>query len=123
MSANKKDFRIDWPCEMVVSSRRKEEAMRPVLHRRGEWGRGRDLPEERLKEIEQAGKRNGMSLYQALSLHRGLLRSFNSKRFQSSSAMGSNKGQQHVAALFEQALVDHLKSVLGKKSGVFLTER
>ena len=98
-----------------------------TLHRKGEWGRGRDLPKKRLQEIQEACNNNGMTLYQALSLRRTMLRSFKNgmKRVNQSKAMGSNKGQQENARLFEEALETYLSSSLkgqvkGKK--VFITE-
>lgn len=104
---------ISWPCNSVVESKRVENAMRPVLHRKGEWGRGRN----------KAGNRHGMTLYQALSLRRGLLRWFNRAKFHQSSPMGSDRGQQDVATLFEDAVVSYLRSSLGTSPGIFLTEK
>ena len=98
-----------------------------TLHRKGEWGRGRDLPKTRLQEIQKACDINGMTLYQALSLRRTMLRSSKNgmKRVNQSKSMGSNKGQQEIAGLFEEALETHLYSSLkdqakGKK--LFITE-
>ena len=113
---------ISWPCNSVVASKRVEYALKPVLHRKGEWGRGRDLPPERLDEIQKACNRHGVTLYQALSFRRGLLRSFNRAKFHQSSAMGSDRGQQDVASLFEEAVVAYLRSCLGTNPGIFLTE-
>ena len=115
-------IRITWQCNSVVASKSCELAMQHVLHRKGEWGRGRDLPPKRLDEISQAAEKQGMTLYQALSLRRGLLRSFNMRRFVQSSAMGTQAGQQDVATMFEEAVESFLRKETGNKSGIFLTE-
>ena len=116
---------IDWPCEMVVASRNSEEMMCQVVHRSGEWGRGRDLPKERIDEISQACSQHGMTLYQALSLRRTMLRSFpgGMRRVNQSASMGTNHGQNQVSALFEEALVAYVRSVTAGSGSIFRTER
>jgi hypothetical protein len=115
---------IKWPCDMAVASQKNETKVREIVHRKGEWGRGRDLPQHRLDEISRACSDNGMTLYQALSLRRSLLRSLpgGMRRVSQSSSMGTSSGQQEVAGLFEKAVESHLKSSLAGEKGVFLTE-
>ena len=48
---NQTTVSIDWPCNNVVPSKKCEVKVSQVLHRKGEWGRGRDLPQHRLDEI------------------------------------------------------------------------
>ena len=110
---------------MVVASRKSEEALCQVLHRSGEWGRGRDLPQHRLDEISQACDQYGMTLYQALSLRRSLLRSFpgGMRRVTHSSSMGSAQGQRHIASLFEDALLSFLREATLGRGDVVRTER
>ena len=122
---------IPWPLEQVVASRKSEARVSQVLHRKGEWGRGRDLPADRLREIEDACNRNGMNLFQALSMRRSMLRAMpgGMNKVNRSSAMGSNQGQQDIARLLEEATVQYIKDTItrkvGKKSAssYFLTER
>jgi hypothetical protein len=99
-----------WPCDGVVRSMSAERALAPVVLRRGEFGRGRDLPSHRLAEIESACARHGMSRFQALSFRRQLLRAQpgGMRRVNQSNAMGSAAGQQQVADLFERAVEAHL---------------
>jgi hypothetical protein len=96
------------------------------LHRKGEWGRGRDLPQHRLDQIQVSCEQNHITLYQALSLRRSMLRSFpgGMARVNQSSQMGSNTGQQKVASLFEEAVHSFLTDALASKSNekLFLTE-
>lgn len=122
-------IRIDWPCDMVVASKKNESRVRQVLHRKGEWGRGRDLPDRRLDEISNVCTQNGMTLYQALSLRRTMMRSFpgGMKRVNHSSSMGSSEGQQQVSALLEESiekfLIDVCKSKNENPRDVFRTEK
>jgi hypothetical protein len=115
---------IDWPCDSVVASKKCESTVIQVLHRKGEWGRGRDLPQRRLDEISRSCQEQGMTLYQALSLRRSMLRSLpgGMRRVNQSSSMGSAKGQQQIATLFEEALVAFLKTVTLGQDNVFRTE-
>jgi len=116
---------IEWPCEKVVPSKRCESRVIQTLHRKGEWGRGRDLPKDRLIEIQTACDENNMTLYQALSLRRTMLRTFpgGMKLVNQSQAMGTNAGQQEIATIFEQAVEKFLltlpRVVMGED---FLTE-
>lgn len=118
---------IQWPCQMVVPTKQCENRIIETLHRKGEWGRGRDLPQYRIDEITAACKKNHFTLYQALSLRRTMLRSFPNgmKRVNQSSQMGSNRGQQEVAMLFEKAVLDYVSKSLPNEHGVkyFLTEK
>jgi len=93
---NHTELTIDWPCDMVVASKRCEVKISEVVHRKGEWGRGRDLPQQRLDEIGSACDTHGVTLHQALSLRRSMLRSFpgGMRRVSQSSKMGSSQGQQ-----------------------------
>ncbi|KAL3796716.1 hypothetical protein HJC23_010016 [Cyclotella cryptica] len=117
---------INWACEKVVPSQKCERKVMAALHRKGEWGRGRDLPTTRLNEIQNACDKNDMTLYQALSLRRTLLRSFKGgmKRVTHSDAMGGSRGQQAIASLFEEALVSFLSSCFEDQvnAKVFITE-
>jgi hypothetical protein len=116
---------IDWPCESVVASKQCENAVIQVLHRKGEWGRGRDLAPHRLDRIHRSCQDQGMTLYQALSLRRSMLRSFpgGMRRVTQSSSMGNAKGQQQVSKLFEDAVVAFLKTATSVQAdNVFLTE-
>lgn len=115
---------IDWPCGMVVASENTETAVSRVLHRRGEWGRGRDLPQHRQDEIAAVCDAKGMTLHQALSLRRSMLRSFpgGMARVNQSQSMGSAQGQQQVATLFEEAVVAYVRDCTRGMNGVFLTE-
>lgn len=74
--------------------------------------RGRDLPAQRQKEIEEAAASNGMHLHQALSLRRQLLRAQpgGMHKFSTSGAMGSQQGQQNVADIFESCVFDALRT-------------
>lgn len=116
--------RITWPCDMAVASERCENKVRQVLHRKGEWGRGRDLPPCRKDEITKVCKANGMTLYQGLSLRRSVLRSFpdGMRRVNQDSRMGSNQGQQKAATLFEEAVASFVRSATVGEESVFLTE-
>mmetsp|Transcript_28242 Transcript_28242/g.46833 ORF Transcript_28242/g.46833 Transcript_28242/m.46833 type:complete len:242 (+) Transcript_28242:2748-3473(+) len=113
---------IYWPCEMVVPSKACEERLIKVLHRKGEWGRGRDLPKQRLEHIDIACKQNHLTLHQGLSLRRTMLRSFPNgmARVNTSSSMGSASGQQQVAALLENAVHSFLEAQSRKK--FFITQ-
>jgi hypothetical protein len=117
---------IEWPCEKIVSSEICERRVIQTLHRKGEWGRGRDLPRDRLGEIQAACSKNGMTLHQALSLRRTMLRTFphGMKRVTHSKAMGSSEGQQEIARLLEEALEAYLNSAFKHQSegSVFITE-
>jgi hypothetical protein len=106
---------VEWPCDMTVASAAVERALAPIVLRRGEFGRGRALPPHRLGEIDAACAAHGMQRNQALSLRRQLLRAQpgGMRRVNQSSAMGSSQGQQHVAGLFEAAVVTHLRGTLG----------
>ena len=64
----------EWPCDMTVASAAVERALAPIVLREGEFGRGRDLPQHRLDEIDAACAEHGMHPHQALSLRRQLLR-------------------------------------------------
>ena len=114
---------IHWPCDMAVPSKACEKRMMKVLHRRGEWGRGRDLPQHRKDEIQASCNKNHMTLYQALSLRRTILRSFPNgmARVSQSSSMGSEIGQRQLSSLFEQAVNSFLASQSSNK--FFLTEK
>jgi hypothetical protein len=117
---------IQWPCRMVVPSKECETRVIQTLHRKGEWGRGRDLPQHRLDQIQVSCEQNHMTLYQALSLRRSVLRSFpgGMARVSQSSKMGSGTGQRQVASLFEDAVHSFLTDALSSKSNekLFLTE-
>ncbi|KAL3811345.1 hypothetical protein ACHAXA_007410 [Cyclostephanos tholiformis] len=67
-----------------------------------------------------------MTLHQALSMRRTMLRSFPNgmKRMNQSKAMGSNVGQQEIARLLEEALAAYLKSAFKHQSdeNIFFTE-
>ena len=79
--------------------------MARVVLRPGEFGRGRDLPRQRLLEIDAACAQHGMTRFQALSLRRQLLRAqHGNARVNQSSLMGSSQGQANVAQLFEEAV-------------------
>lgn len=105
---------IEWPCDNIVPSKRCEKRVNQVLHRKGEWGRGRDLPDCRINEISDACEANGMDLYQALSLRRGMLRAMpgGMRRVQESSQMGNNQGQRRVAELFEEVVLSYVKQAI-----------
>lgn len=117
---------IEWPCEKIVPSEKCEGRVIQTLHRKGEWGRGRDLPLDRLDEIQAACNENSMTLYQALSLRRTMLRTFPNgmKRVTHSKAMGSSMGQQEIARLLEEALESYLNSAFMQqpKERIFITE-
>lgn len=102
---------LEWPCNSVVASVQIERRLLSVLHRKGESGRGMDLPDARQEEIKAFAAKCGATTYQALSLRRTLLRSFPSgnQRFGQSpkmghNAMGTDAGQQNCAGLFELAI-------------------
>lgn len=103
---------IAWPCSNIVRSVHVENALKPIVLRPGEFGRGRDLPPYRLQQIETACVKHGMTHFQALSMRRQLLRAQpgGMVRVNRSSAMGSAQGQQHVAQLFESAVAAFLHS-------------
>ncbi len=117
---------IEWPCEKIVPNEKCERRVIQTLHRRGEWGRGRDLPHDRLGEIQAACNENNMTLHQALSMRRTMLRSFpyGMKRMSQSKAMGSSVGQQEISRLLEEALSEYLKSAFKHQSdeNIFITE-
>lgn len=121
---------ITWPSDSVVPSRKCESAVIRVLHRKGEWGRGRDLPQTRIDQIKACCVANSMTLYQALSLRRTLLRSFPNgmKRVTHSSRMGTPQGQNQVSTLFEDAVVAFVSSACSlslpnvPRKKIFLTE-
>ncbi len=117
---------IRWSCQMVVPKKRCETRVIQTLHRKGEWGRGRDLPQNRIDEIQAACNKNHMTLYQALSLRRSMLRSFPNgmAKVNRSSQMGSNQGQQEIASLFEDAVNDFISESLSQETEVkyFITE-
>eukprot|EP00979_Chaetoceros_neogracilis_P008322 scaffold1853_cov287-Chaetoceros_neogracile.AAC.24 len=117
---------IQWPCSMVVPSKMCETKVIHILHHKGEWGRGRDLAPKRLDQIQIACDQNHMTLYQALSLRRSMLRSFPNgmARVNQSSQMGSNTGQQRVATLFEEAVHAYLSVATSSHSSekIFMTE-
>jgi hypothetical protein len=123
---NVENINIEWPCDAVVPSRKCENAVIQVLHRKDEWGRGRDLPQRRLDEIQSVCDQNHMTLYQALSLRRTMLRSFPNgmQRVNNSAQMGSNQGQTQVASLFEDAVTSFVAEAIRPMSSkhVFLTE-
>lgn len=112
---------VHWPCDSVVPSKKCEVAVSKVIHRRGEVGRGRDLPQHRLDEISASCEANGMTLFQALSLRRSKIRSFPGGMRPSRLAI-SHQGQQHIATLFEEAVESFLRSATSSNSNVFLTE-
>jgi hypothetical protein len=86
--------------------------MARVVLKPGEFGRGRDLSANRLEEVDNACEEFRMTRHQALSLRRSLMRQRDgNRRVNQSAQMGSAQGQQHVADLFEMALVDFLKSI------------
>jgi len=97
-----------------------------TLHRKGEWGRGRDLAQSRMDAIQAECKKNHMSLHQALSLRRIMLRSFPNgmKKVNRSSQMGSDQGQREVASLFEDAVHAFILKSLPQETDVkyFITE-
>ncbi|CAB9515590.1 expressed unknown protein [Seminavis robusta] len=109
---------------MKVASKKCETKVSQFLHRRGEWGRGRDLPRHRKEEIAAACARHGMTMHQALSLRRTMLRSFKGGmgRVTHSSSMGGAKGQQQAATLFEKAVEAYLRTTTVGYQDVFLTE-
>ena len=83
------------------------------------------MPKDRLREIQTACDENNMTLYQALSLRRTMLRTFpgGMKRVNQSQAMGTNAGQQEIATIFEQAVEKFLLTLPQVVKGeVFLTE-
>lgn len=106
---------LDWPCESVVASKKAELAVSRVLHRKGEWGRGRDLPKHRLDEISLVCEAHGMTLYQSLSLRRSMLRAKpgGMHRMSTSASMGSPQGQRKIAQLFEDAVLSFVRSAIG----------
>ena len=110
-SGNDAIVSIAWPCDSIVASKKQEARVSQVLHRKNEWGRGRDLPQHRQDEISRACDTNGMTMYQALSLRRSMLRAMpgGMRRVSRSSAMGSNQGQQTVASLLEAAVLNYVK--------------
>ena len=67
---------IDWPCETIVQSKRCESRGIQTLPRTGQWGRCRGLSRAKPNEIQAGSYENRMTLYQALSFRRTLLRSF-----------------------------------------------
>ena len=127
-SASSTAVEIQWPCRMVVPSKGCETRVIKTLHRKGEWGRGRDLPQQRIDQIQAACNQNNMTLFQALSLRRSMLRSFPNgmARVNQSSQMGSNTGQQQVATLFEEAVHSFLSATIHAPSQAnekfFMTE-
>ena len=122
---------LEWPCNSVVASVQIERRLLSVLHRKGESGRGVDLPEARQEEIKALATKCGVTNYQALSLRRTLLRSFPSgnKRFGQSpgsrQAMGTEASQKDCADLFEKAIETFLKEAGAKfkTQKMQLTER
>ena len=126
MSSENNAIQIKWPCRMVVPTKKCESRVIQILHRKGEWGRGRDLPQRRIDEISAACSKNHMLLYQALSLRRSMLRSFPNgmAKVNRSSQMGSNEGQLEIASLFEDAVSSYIQSKLpmNTKTRYFLTE-
>jgi hypothetical protein len=87
---------IEWPCDGVVASIAVEVALKRVVLYNGEFGRGRDLPPGRLKEIDAACALHGMTRFQALSFRRQLLRAQpgGMARVNQSDAMGSSQGEE-----------------------------
>ena len=112
---------IDWPSRAAVASIEAERIVVKVLILPHDgFCRGRDLPEQRKQQIQEAAGQQGMTLFQALSLRRQLLRSMpgGMQRFAASNAMGSIQGQQDVAGLFEDCVADALRA----KEIQFMTE-
>ncbi|GIQ82568.1 protein of unknown function with TPD sequence-motif [Kipferlia bialata] len=70
---------IPWPCLSVVSSAT-EQRLYSVLIRKGEWGSHTTLSAPRLEEIARAVEAEDITLVQARSLRRGLLRKRAMKR-------------------------------------------
>lgn len=105
----------EWRCDLTVSSRAVENLLKPIVLKKGEFGRGRDLPALRLAEIDAACNTHGITRHQALSFRRQLLRSRpgGMRRVGQSSAMGNAQGQQKAANLFEDAVGHYLRNGIG----------
>lgn len=102
---------VDWPCRPAVASMQAELTVAKILIKKGDgFCRGRDLPERRQQQIRDVADRCGMTMYQALSLRRQILRSKpgGMYRVNTSNAMGSQAGQQNVANMFEECVADAL---------------
>jgi len=99
-----------WACDAVVRSEAADRAMRSIVLRPEEFGRGRDLPADRLAEIDAACAEHAMTRYQALSLRRQLIRAEHGmQRVNQSPLMGDAHGQQTYAHLFERAVEKYLR--------------
>lgn len=105
-------FTVIWPCDAVVDGDAVDRALKPVVLRPGEFGRGRDLPVDRLSEIDAACAQHMMTRHQALSLRRQLLRAQPNgmRRVNQSPLMGDAQGQQTYARIFEQAVEKYLRA-------------
>jgi hypothetical protein len=102
---------VTWACDAVVRGEAADRAISSVVLRPGEFGRGRDLPADRLAEIDAACAQHGMTRYQALSLRRQMLRAKHGmQRVNQSPLMGDAPGQQMYAQLFERAVEKYLQA-------------
>lgn len=102
-----------WKHRRPVPSVDAERTVSKVLILPGDgFCRGRDLPEKRQRQIEEVAHTHGMTLFQALSLRRQILRAKpgGMQRFAASNAMGSQKGQHDVSKLFEECVADALRA-------------
>ena len=100
---------ITWVCDAVVRGETVDLAMESIVLRPGEFGRGRDLPADRLAEIDAACAQHAITRHQALSLRRQLLRvKHGNQRVNQSSLMGDAQGQQTYAHMFERAVEKYL---------------
>jgi hypothetical protein len=82
-----------------------------VVLKSGEFGRGRDLPADRIAQIDAVCHNHGITRHQALSLRRQLLRAqHGNKRVNQSQQMGDAAGQLAYAHLFEDAVEEFLRS-------------
>ena len=100
---------ITWACDAVVRGEIVDLAMESIVLRPGEFGRGRDLPADRLAEIDAACAHHAITRHQALSLRRQLLRAKRgNQRVNQSPLMGDAQGQQTYAHMFEQAVEKYL---------------
>jgi hypothetical protein len=104
-------FTVEWPCHFSVSDVSVDQALSGIVLRPGEFGRGRDLPQDRLAEIDAACAQYKMSRHQALSLRRQLLRAQPNgmQKVNYSPAMGDAQGQREYANLFERAVEKYLQ--------------
>jgi hypothetical protein len=99
-----------WECAAVVHGIDVDRAIASVVLLPGEFGRGRDLPTNRIAEIDAVCVQHWMVRYQALSLRRQLLRAEpgGMKRVGQSHNMGNQKGQQQHARNFELAVENYI---------------